>query len=509
MADITIAGWVRIPKSLLGDDWTRYYRAELTLKQRTFGRDEAPATIEVFREDDDALYVPREWYFANRSKVVDVDYDIEPGAPLSTCEVACRPRTAEQAQALEVMVAELTSGPCVGRIMRCPPGWGKTVVTIMILARLGVRFVVLVHKKFLARQWQRRFAEFAPAWRVGLVTGDKCEISGDGAICVIQSLYSRGIKTPGGYPDALWRFPGVVVVDEQHRIGAETFGPTVPLFPAAKRLGVSAEIDRIDGLADVFLWQLGPVAFEGTTRELAARIFVRRLGLTLPPDVPRARASTWVARNAQFNAIMQRDLLAAVDAGRKVLVLGDRVEHLYDIRAFLTAARPTCTSAPYCGQWPSESADEHVNRCSALRLSLQAQADAEVAAIEAEDIPFAEKVQRRRAVRARAKADYDKAKARRRKTVKEADLEAGEAAQVLFATAIMVEEGLDIPALDTMLLIVQLSDLVQAAGRVLRPAPGKKPPFIIDYDTGLAQFASSVKARARLYRELGWEVTEK
>lgn len=509
MADISISGWVRIPKSLLGDDWTSYYQESLTLRQRTFGRDKAPAIIEVFREDLDALYVPREWYFANRSREVEVDLDVEVGAPLSTTAIACEPRTAEQAQALEVMIAALTSGPCVGRIMRCPPGWGKTVVTIMILARLGVRFVVLVHKKFLARQWQRRFAQFAPAWQVGLVTGDKCEINGDGAICVIQSLYSRGIKTPGGYPEALWRFPGVVVVDEQHRIGAETFGPTVPLFPAARRLGVSAEVDRADGLADVFLWQIGPVAFEGTTRELAARIFIRRLGLVLPPDVPRASASSWVARNATFNATIQRDLVAAVDAGRKVLVLGDRVEHLYDLWTWLRGARPACTSAPYCGQWPSESAAEHINRCSALRMELQAQADADIASIEAQDIPFVEKVQLRRAVRAAAKAAYDKAKARRRKAVKEAELEAGEVAQVLFATAIMVEEGLDIPALDTMLLIVQLSDLVQAAGRVLRPAPGKKPPFIIDYDTGLAQFASSVKARARLYRELAWEVTEK
>jgi hypothetical protein len=53
--------------------------------------------------------------------------------------------------------------------------------------------------------------------------------------------------------------------------------------------------------------------------------------------------------------------------------------------------------------------------------------------------------------------------------------------QVVFATSQLVQEGLDIPALDSLFLTTPLSDVEQAVGRILRPFESKKDPIVVDF----------------------------
>jgi superfamily II DNA or RNA helicase len=76
------------------------------------------------------------------------------------------------------------------------------------------------------------------------------------------------------------------------------------------------------------------------------------------------------------------------------------------------------------------------------------------------------------------------------------------------ATGSYIGEGFDCPALDTLFLAAPISfkgRLVQYAGRILRPYPGKATAEIHDYhDTATGVLAASLAKRAAGYISLGF-----
>lgn len=79
---------------------------------------------------------------------------------------------------------------------------------------------------------------------------------------------------------------------------------------------------------------------------------------------------------------------------------------------------------------------------------------------------------------------------------------------LVVATVQYVGEGFDCPALDTLFLAAPIASkgrLVQSAGRILRPYPGKATAEVHDYyDTLTGVLASSLAKRAQGYISLGF-----
>jgi superfamily II DNA or RNA helicase len=79
---------------------------------------------------------------------------------------------------------------------------------------------------------------------------------------------------------------------------------------------------------------------------------------------------------------------------------------------------------------------------------------------------------------------------------------------LVIATAQYVGEGFDCPVLDTLFLAAPIAfkgRLVQCAGRILRPHPGKTTAEVHDYHDALTGvLASSLTKRAAGYVSLGF-----
>ena len=84
----------------------------------------------------------------------------------------------------------------------------------------------------------------------------------------------------------------------------------------------------------------------------------------------------------------------------------------------------------------------------------------------------------------------------------------GQTPLLAVATGPYVGEGFDCPALDTLFLAAPISlkgRLVQYAGRILRPYPGKATAEIHDYhDTATGVLAATLARRAPGYTSLGF-----
>jgi hypothetical protein len=128
----------------------------------------------------------------------------------------------------------------------------NTVMSLKIISVLSKKTLILVHKEFLMNQWIERIQEFLPTARVGIIQGPKFEVDNkDIVIGMIQSIYDKV------YPMNTFSSFGLTIIDEVHRIGSEEFSKTLTKIVTPYMLGISATVDRKDGLTKVLHMFIG------------------------------------------------------------------------------------------------------------------------------------------------------------------------------------------------------------------------------------------------------------
>lgn len=479
----TIAGWVWLEG--LSAVQRGNLRARLTIyprKTTDIAGAKTPEPLLLYREDGDRFAVPRGfWATENTGRHAEriaVTYG-QPMRALATRWTAEGP-FAEQAEIVDVLHRKLTAQPWGGGLLEANAGTGKTNVAIELARRLGCATMILVHKEFLLQQWQRRIEALMPGARVGVVQQDRCEWEGvDFCIGLMQSLV-RDDGAGGKYDQRLYSEGfGFLVIDECHRLPSATFSGLAPRFHAAYRCGLSATFRRKDGAEDVFYYQIGSVLYTARSQAMLPKLRVVRSAASVRA-IRRGRYQVAVDKlnSAQVisqladDTVRQRSLvdqvLRAAQAGRKILVVSERLEQLRDMRAAVAAALPTVTQGVYTGQW------------------------------------------------------FVRERGSKMRDVSQADLDAAQPSQVLWGTKQLIEEGFDIPACDVLVLATPISDAEQIVGRVQRwcaPQPekcarlcpwragtcvGKPDPVVIDViDVNVPKVLGKWRRRRKLYREMG------
>jgi DNA excision repair protein ERCC-3 len=233
-------------------------------------------------------------------------------------------------------------GPDGGNgVVVLPAGAGKTLVGIGVMARLGMRTLLLCTGHTSLRQWKRHILA-----HTHLTEEDVGEYSGavkqlrPVTITTYQVLTwrARAGAVPAHFRlfhEANW---GLIVYDEVHLLPAPIFRETAYL-QARRRLGLTATLVREDGReVDVFSL-VGPKRFDMPWKVLehqgwiaTARCVEVRVALT---DVDRARyvsatprARPKIAATNPRKSRVVADLIAR-HTGRQILVLGTYLDQLH------------------------------------------------------------------------------------------------------------------------------------------------------------------------------------
>ena len=144
-------------------------------------------------------------------------------------------------------------------VLELPTGSGKTVIGITAIEACGQPSLVVVPTIDLLEQWYGELdREFAT--EIGRLGGGNQEIE-DVTVATYDSAYLRA--------EALGDRFGLVVFDEVHHLGGESYREIARLLAAPARLGLTATFERADDAHEIVAKLVGPVVYRITADELA------------------------------------------------------------------------------------------------------------------------------------------------------------------------------------------------------------------------------------------------
>lgn len=334
-----------------------------------------------------------------------------------------------------------------------PPGTGKTVVGIEVIAKRARSTLVLVHRTPLLDQWRAQLALFLdlkPS-EIGQIGGGKFRPTGRLDVAMLQSLVRREDAA-----ELLAEY-GHVVVDECHHVPAVSFERIMQEVRARYVTGLTATPQRRDGHQPILEFQLGPVRFAVDPRSTAAgkvfkhRLVVKETAFRLPEGATPGIQEIYgvLAADSSRNAMILDDVGHALAEGRSPVLLTERRDHL---------------------EYFAERLQGRVRHLVILRGGMGV-------------------------------------KQRREVSEQLASIPAGEE-RLLLATGRFLGEGFDDARLDTLFLALPVSwkgTLVQYAGRLHRKSHGKSEVRIYDYvDRHEPMLARMFERRMKGYRSMGY-----
>lgn len=226
-------------------------------------------------------------------------------------------------------------------VIVAPPGSGKTIIGLSIIAEKRQPALIVVHRKQLAEQWMDRIETFlgVPRKDIGKINAGKIKAGRHITIVLIQSL-KKVIADPRQI-EALNSF-GTIIVDECHHVPAETFRDTIERLNTYYLYGLTATPFRKYNDGKIIFTHLGEVIAEIKPAEienhLKTRVVIRDTELSVPFNSKTDKFETLsriLVHDSTRNKLIFNDLTRELNAGKRIVVLTERKDHIDTLHQYL------------------------------------------------------------------------------------------------------------------------------------------------------------------------------
>lgn len=418
------------------------------------------------RKVKDEYIIPR-YYFGEPGRSC-INETIRGRVIDSECKITLRDYQDEFVEENEDVIYSTT-----GLLLEAPCGHGKTVLGIWLAYERGVQTMVLVPTYYLAKQWKQRIEECSTASTVILRSTDtEVPIDKDFTIVVMDLFSCR--KLPQNLIDNI----GHVILDEAHRVGAETYLPILDEIPAKYRTALTATFRRNDGVHRVLKYHFGE-HIQMKNRFPKPLVYGIRTGVTIRGVVSKNRPhekfiefldSLKYPYHATKGAIQFTPSESLREAVEKRIKAGTITKTAY--REIVTCLKKGSEmSYPVVDSYLNEHSGRRKVAIRAIQESLDA----------GRTVLFLSK--RKDTLKALHKYF---AKYRPMLIVSETNERSDEdeeylqkSCPLIFGVTQLAKEGLDIDRLDTLIIHLPMKDTEQAIGRISRLYKDKQFPLCL------------------------------
>tara|TARA_B100001093_G_scaffold513195_1_gene584605 strand:+ start:7925 stop:9586 length:1662 start_codon:yes stop_codon:yes gene_type:complete len=437
-----------IYKICLTPEIIEFIKNELTVKPFVQNSLIQPESFPIYQESDKKIYVPRFWgikYFGYPKSIkissgTNIDLKFNGNLRDYQTEVV-------NAYLKSIDFYNNQNNGSSSALIELKCGGGKTVLGLKLVEIIKKKTIIFVQKTFLKNQWIERIQQFLPQARIGTIQGPVIDIEDkDIVIAMVQSISMKS------YPDSLFDSFGFSIHDEVHHMSSETFSNCLKKCTTLYSLGLSATMNRKDGLTFVFKMYLGEICYKNKeSDDKKDNVLVKAIDYNVDDDeyneVERdyrgnTKYSTMISKISNFT--YRSDFIINVMKNELIINKNQQIILLAHTKALLNylykeIVKQDITSVGfYIGG------------------------------------------------------------------MKEHDLKQSENKQIILATYAMAAEALDIKSLTTLLLATPKSDIVQAVGRILREKHSQ--PLIIDIIDSHEPFQGQFAKRRSFYNEKSYKI---
>ena len=438
-----------IYKNCLSPKIIEFIKKELSIKPIVMGAFVQPIAFPIYMESDKKIYVPRFWgiNIFGLPKAIKISHgesiDLKFKGELRDYQIAVMDTYLKTIK-LGKPEEDNSEGSALIELFA---GAGKTVLSLKIIEQIKKKTIIFVHKTFLKNQWIERINQYLPGARVGTIQGQVIDIDDkDIVIAMIQSISMKS------YPDSLFDGFGLSIYDECHHISSETFSNCLKKCTTLYGLGISATMNRKDGLTHVFKMYLGQICNTVSNKQDQDDVLVKAIDYVVLDDDEHNNEERDFKGNLKYSTMLS-----------KVSKLGFRCDFIINV----------------------------------IENELKINKDQQIILLGHQKNLL--------------NYIFKEVEARNITSVgyyvggmKEKDLKISETKQLILATYAMAAEALDIPSLTTLILATPKSDIVQSVGRILRTK--HKQPLIIDIIDQHDCFLNQFNKRKTFYNEKKYKI---
>ncbi len=229
-----------------------------------------------------------------------------------------------------------------------PPGSGKTIIGLEVIAQKRQPALIIVHRKQLLDQWIERIQSFLkiPKKEIGQIENQKFKIGKEITVAMIQSLSrSEGIeKISSSF--------GTIIVDECHHIPAKSFREAIVNFNSYYLYGLTATPKRKNNDEKLIYVYIGNILYnvdqieQIRQKRTRIEINIRDTNLYAPFDYKIDKYETIsriLIHDTNRNSLILNDIEKNSDRFKTFLILTERKAHVDILNLYLKDRYETIT----------------------------------------------------------------------------------------------------------------------------------------------------------------------